>query len=148
MRKVNWQTTIEVVGVTAVVVSLLLVVMEIRQNNNLMEAEARYNRLQASLQPNYIVAESSGISLAKVLLTPRSELEPEEQLVQSVMWHNTFRIDEWSFRELPRDELPLEDWRRVMTLPGAQETWDERSNTYDIEFALWFRENVIDQIQN
>ena len=149
MSKNNWQTTIEGIGITAVVISLLLVVMEIRQNNELMEAEARYNRLQVALQANYLIAESTNFSLAQLLLKPTSELDVEENLVRTLMGDNTFRINEWSFRELPRNELPLEAWRQIMvSYPGAREVWEQRSNRYDSEYSQGYSENAIDEIPN
>ena len=137
---------IEGVGVTAVVVSLLLVVMEIRQNNLLMEAEARYNRLQVSLQQNYVVVETSNISAAEVLLKPISELSAEELLISRLMWTNSILAFEWSFRELPRDELPVGNWRRLMeTYPSLQDIWEQSYNNYNSAFTQWFIENVIDK---
>jgi len=51
---------------------------------------------------------------------------------------------EWSFRELPRSELPVETWRRFTQQNDIlRSVYERERDSLDPEFVAWFDEVVL-----
>lgn len=143
--KSSWKGIFETVGIIAVVVSLILVYFEINQNNELMAAEARYNRLNASIALNMAIAQDSQISLAHVHVVPASELTPEENVVLRSFWWTAFAIAEWTYYDLNSNEWPIKLWKARFNSTNGNAHWNDRKNEFSDEFINYIDENVVEK---
>ena len=139
----KWKNLIEGIGIVAVIVSVLFVAYEIRQNNELMAAQDRYNRLTA-LTSN-IGSHFANSDLALISSKSRSGLEllPEEEIALTYYNLQTNYIREWTFYELPENELPNELWKLSFRNPSTLNRWNETKNVFGDEFVRYIDERII-----
>ena len=135
----EWLTLTANLGVIAGIVFLAL---EIQQNNALMASEARYNRFEASNILPQLLLESSGLDLLEVVGKPIEELSPVEVNAIGLYGNMMFNSVEWTFRELPPSELPIERWRRIINQERYRNVWAIRKTEYEADF-IQFMETVI-----
>ena len=141
--KIKWKDVAEIIGVVAVVVSLLIVAVEIRQNNELMVAQDRYNRLSVltSLQDHPI--ENLALREAMIKYFQGAELSNQEDFMVEMFWRQNFTVVEWTFKELELAELPLEGWRDTWSSPGVLDKWNENKFRYSSEFVNFIDTNIV-----
>lgn len=125
-----------------VIAGIVFLVIEINQNNELLAAQDRYNRLQvATYGPNLFLEDAD---LPTIFYeTDPSERTVAEKNVVGFYWENLMRGFEWTFRELPIDEIPAERWRRGVDCDFILDGWERRRSVYDPEFAEYFETNVL-----
>ena len=101
MKKIDLSQTITVLANIGVIAGIVFLVIELQQNNELMEAEARFNRMTAvtesytieALQPEIttiLLKESNGDSLTEL----------EDFRIQA-FWMRVLKVLEWGFIEQP-----------------------------------------------
>jgi hypothetical protein len=145
MNKLNqWLTLAANLGVIA---GILFVAVEIQQNNELLEAEARYNHKETRV--NGLSVFRSNPDLARIYIKRENgdTLTPEEQVQLDSLWDVVFVSWEWEFLEskFGRIDLPIEGWRGNMLAPGVRERWEERKNIFNEEFMNFMESNIIDK---
>ncbi|MBT8067376.1 MAG: hypothetical protein KJO09_09055 [Gammaproteobacteria bacterium] len=133
-----------------VIGGILLLAYELRQNNELMEAEARLNRTNMAIESWRFTAENGD-------LTELRELEKRGEALSSA---DTRRVDaavmaifvviEWTFKELPRESSELNQVREVQrhnfaNSPEYGRVWEARKKSFDPAFVQWMEDNVVDQ---
>lgn len=133
-----------------VIGGILLLAYELRQNNALMEAEARLNRTNMTIESWRFTAENGD-------LTELRELEKRGEVLSSA---DTRRVDaavmaifvviEWTFKELPRGSSELNQVREVQRYnfansPEYGRVWEARKKSFDPAFVRWMEDNVVDQ---
>jgi len=141
--KENWRIIFEAFGLVAVIASLLLVAFEIRQNNELMGAQDRYNRLTA-LTSN-LESIFSNTNLAEVITKDPNQITESEEVALRMYHLQTNYIREWTFLELPAEELPIELWRFSFQNSERRNSWQETKNQFDREFVKFVEEQIIGQ---
>jgi len=141
----RWLTLIANVGVIAGIVFLGI---ELRQNNELLEAEARFNRMRMSWDGWQSYAVNRDLTELMVRAKNGQILAvAEQERVDAV----TMRIlvgMEWSYRELPPgspERLYIRDaLLDVFAGIGADlEVWNRKKTAFDPSFVQWVEENVI-----
>jgi hypothetical protein len=135
MRKENWRFVLESIGLVAVVGSVALVAVELSQNNELMAAEARYNRLGASTQNLILLVENSPLNLVQTIIKPPSEHTAEESTIMESFWFIAFSNANWTFSELPREEYPTAIWERRWGSETARNVWHDNKIYFSEEFV-------------
>jgi len=149
VKKVDVGQAITVLANLGVIGGILLLAYELRQNNELMEAEARFNRLAVATENNDSIFENA--ELADLLLKDRSkaELTELERYRLDLLASRILLTREWTFRELRRSELPVARWRRATEgMPSMRAAYERNKGTYDPEFEEWFEENIINASSN
>jgi hypothetical protein len=132
-----------------VIGGILLLAYELRQNNDLMAAEARFNRLAIVIEGNDKISDNA--ELAELVLKDASneELTPLEQIRMGALAMRVLLTREWSFQEVPRSELPIARWRRsTQNSPAIRASYWLNKDSFDPEFAEWFAENILNEIPN
>ena len=110
MKKINLGQTITIFANIGVIGGILLLAYELRQNNEFMGAQERFNRLTISTGSFISVAENPDFAEAflKSNSDPDSLTAIEEMQLSAQFWR-VLRNQEWTFFELPREQLPIEE---------------------------------------
>ena len=130
----------------AVVAGIIFLALELRQNNDLLEAQARatlsanrLNHIDRILQPEnsaIIVKAGNGQALTD------DELFRYERLKHAIFvsWESDFH----EYQEGLADDLPIEGMRRsFVTYKGLLDTWNRRKAIYSDNFVQFIENEVI-----
>ena len=140
----HWLSLAANVGVIA---GILFLVLELRQTNELMDAEARFNRLSVATENTDKILENP--ELSELILKDRGnqELTALEQYRLNLFAGRMLQTREWAFRELPRSELPSARWRSATEgFPTLRKVYESNRGSYNPEFEGWFDDNIINKI--
>ena len=129
---------------------LLLLAFELRQNNELMEADARMNRTAMSVDAWRFFAENGDLVELRERENSGEELSNAEiRRVNSAVM-SVFVIVAWTFAELSEESSDLRQVREVQrhnfaNSPEYRRVWETRKSTFDPAFVHWMEENVVNQ---
>jgi hypothetical protein len=135
-----------------VIAGIVFVAVEVRQNNRLLEAQARYSLRQYRSD------------IADSIMTPHvldathkyangESLAPAEKSAALMTALKVIELWEWQHGEyaagmLRRETLPVDSWRLWFHGKGQspvpiQEIWELRKNVMNPDFTKFFEENVV-----
>ncbi len=139
---------IELVGIAAVVLSLAFVAYEIRQNNELMAAEARQVRTSMVIDSWRFGAENGELAELRGRERRGEDLTDIERERVDALIMAVFVSLDWQFRELSADSPELDQVREVQRYNFANKAeyprvWKIRKDSFRPEFVKWMDENVI-----
>lgn len=152
MKKFDLGQTISVLANIGVIVGIVFLAIEVNQNNNLLEAEARRAVLDRRTSSAELVAGNH--QLATILAKAASgEALTEGESVQMDAFNRRLLVSfEWQFGEYQRGALELapemlNGWRAAYYSKdrGLQQTWAYWRNQTVPGFAEFFERNVVDQ---
>jgi hypothetical protein len=135
-----------------VIAGIIFLAVELRQNNELLAADARFNRLQLSWNGWQSLAEHGDLTDLIVATKNGEILEGSEQLRVDAVSMRILITMEWSYRELPPDSP-----ERLYLLGALQETfsgtgigadlriWESKKSRLDPGFVQWVEENVLSE---
>ena len=139
----SWLTLLANLGV---LVGIFFLAIELRQNNELMEAEARFNRVSVSKEA-YNIQSTNG-ELAEIVVKVRND-EPltEVELYRYTSMIMRFLVNmEWMFRELPADsserKYTEDQMRRSLAFELNQQILSEHIDGFDPDFVDWVESTV------
>ena len=144
MKKIDLGQTVAILANVGVIAGIVFLGYELRQNNELMAAEQRFNRLIIATGTPTMVAENPDLAQAYVKANndPDSLNAVERVQLNAVFWR-VFQNMQWTFFELPREELPIEEWRSNPRNIGHWCVgWAARKNHLDQEFVRFMEEDV------
>jgi hypothetical protein len=150
MRKIGLGQTIHILANIGVIGGILLLAFELKQNNELMAAEARFNRLTMVSDAWRFRAENSDLANLRIRAINGDSLsEPDIWRIESSIMA-TFVLLQWTFRELPIGSPEIRQMKEVQryhfdTDPSYQKVWETRSSAFDPDFVQWMEENVVNQ---
>lgn len=127
----------------AVFAGIVFLVVEIRQTNELMAVEERFNRLSALTGLQETLLENANLPAILAKLASGQELELEEQIAFNAYLNMNTRSREWTFRELPYEELPISFWRRLYSSPWTEEHFHEFKSDWDPEFVEFIERDIL-----
>jgi len=153
-----WKETAEVIGVLGIIGSLIFVTFEIQQNNDLMEADARFAHMEA--RAGWFDSLASDEQLTRLIAKGREgeALHTSEQFQLMALYHKLFTQMEWEVQEgefRGRFTVPLGgyigafgNWpgTDMPVYPGLLETWEQSKSEYAPEFVQFVDENVINEL--
>ena len=149
MKRFEFGQVMTLIANVGVLCGILLLAFELRQNNELMRADARQNRVQMSVDAWRFFASSGDIVELREREKSGEELSNAEtrRITAAVM--SVLVIVAWTFAELP-DESDLRQVREVQRYnfangPEYRRVWEMRKSTFDPAFVLWMEENVVNQ---
>ncbi len=138
-----------------VIAGLIFLAMEIRQNNRLLAAQARYSLRQ------YRSDIADSLMLPHVIEATHKwargeEISPEERSTGLMVAIKIVELWEWQYGEyaagmLQKSELPIGAWRLWFHDQGpfpvpVREIYDIRKNVLSPEFVEFFDEQVVLQV--
>jgi hypothetical protein len=143
-----WKETAEVLGVVGIIAGIAFLGLELRQNNDLMEAEARFNRLTTVVDAWQFIAEHGDLAELRDQFHNNEALSSAEhrRLLGAVM--SVLLLVEWTFREMGENSTELNQVRAVQRRTFADSAlsrhiWADRKNSFDPNFVQWMEENVV-----
>ena len=141
MKTENLNRWLTLAANVAVLIGILFVALELQQNNELMEAEARFNRLSVSRDAWQSMAENG--DYADVLVrAERGEVlsETDEFRATASMMRYLVNMD-WMYRELPPDSPERLYAEKSMLTNVANplfvRVWDDRKDHFSPSFVQW-----------
>lgn len=150
--KLDFGKTVSILANVGVIASIVFLGVELRQNNELMEAEARAARNARLGEIPQIVSTDEG--LADVLLRARSGATLTESEEFQVLSFNVLRLrgQEAFFREFQAgtvEAIPIENWRSNfysdMWGPPQSETWSSARRYFQEDYVQWIEENIVNE---
>ena len=142
MKFKSFSKLVSALGNLGVLVGLVLVAIELNQTNDLMAAQDRWNRFSALTSNQALYIENADMVSIFNKVEFGEELTPGEQLALDLIQRNAMRLREWTFRELPKEELPIEQWERAFSSDMTRNFWIREKHEYESEFAE-FIDNVL-----
>lgn len=133
-----------------VILGIFFLAYELRQNNELMEAEARLNRTILTIDAWRSTSQNPHLA----------ELREKEKRGEPLSSAETRQIDaevmaifvtiDWAFGELSRDSSEVNQILEVQRYnfansPEYDRVWQSRKHTFDPEFVQWMEKNVVNQ---
>jgi len=157
MKKIEVGQVITILANLGVIAGIVFLAIELRQNNEYMAANARYDMLQNQVALLDQIALSPELSELAVRAMDSEELSPAEQMRLDALAIKSLRNWMWEYEEyqagrLELAQLPVATWRAmyngqsgVISLPLV-EMWNlglvSQSNP---SFARFMEDNVIEQ---
>ena len=146
----KFKDNIEIVGIAAVVMSLGFVAYEIRQNNELMAAEARQVRTGMVVDAWRFTAEHGDLADIRVRDNNGEEIADAERNRIDSHVMSVYVLLDWTFQELTENSPEMIQARKVQRFnfanhSGYRRVWEARKNSFRPEFVLWMDENVANQ---
>jgi hypothetical protein len=123
---------------------IVFLAFELRQNNDLMEADARFNRLSISRDAWQSIADNGELTELMVRARNGEELTDVESR-RNFADEMRFLVNmEWMFREMPPNSPERQYVKQniVASLsdPFFHSVWDDRKSYFDSEFVDWVEE--------
>ena len=150
MKRIEPEQIVTLIASVGVIGGMLLLAYELRQNNELMEAEARLNRVNMVIDAWRFAAENGDVT----------ELREREKAGEELSGTDVRRIDatimavfvmlEWTYRELSGESREMAQVRAVQrymfsNAPEYRRVWNERKAFFDPDFVEWMERNVVDR---
>ena len=151
MKKIRLGETLAILANVGVIGGILLLVYELRQNNDLMAAEARFNRLTMAVDSWRFNAGNGDLAELRAKARNGEALSDAERWRVDGSIMAIFVMLDWTFRELQGDSSEMSQVRQVQQYNFANdvsysEIWEDRKTSFDPEFVQWMQENVIDVV--
>ncbi len=150
MIKIDLGQTFRILANIGVIGGILLLAFELQQNNELMAAEARFNRLTMVVDAWRFTAEHGDLYELRERANNNEVLSRAEQIRVDASVMAVFVMLEWTFRELSKDSPEMNQVREVQRYTFANEAstskvWEARKNSFDPAFVQWMEQNVINR---
>ena len=137
----------EIIGTTAVVVSLIYLAVQIRQSNQHMAHEAQRSRAQA-VRENL----KGMVDYAETFVKDKSDevLTATESFRMHMYWMGALFSYQTSFQQLPRSEIigHAAFFRRFFeTLPTLHDVWRQNRDTFHPDFVRFMEADVLSVVE-
>ena len=144
MKKIDLGQSITILANLGVIAGIVFLGIELRQNNELMEAEARFNRVSIATRTSTIMAENPDLADLFVRANNNEELTAGEESRLRNFSYRVYTNMEWTFRETPED-VPLITWQRIVATPFYRKYWELRKTEFDPAFVQFMDENIVNR---
>ena len=144
MNKLNqWLALAANIGVIA---GIIFLGFELRQNNQNLQAEARYNHKESRAQPSMEIAFSPVFAGIQHKVRNLEELSSIERIQYEEFVHATFVTWNWEYDEFSRGriEIPIEGYRNFLRqAPLLEEIWNSNKGSYSVQFGKFMDLEVL-----
>jgi len=144
MKEIDLGHMIGVAANLGVIAGIVFLGVELRQNNELMAAGARFNRLQIATASYTFIAGDP--QFAGLLARTDQSMDGITAAEREQLLNFGSRVllnQQWTYFELPRKELPIENWRRISQRAHWRLAWTERRDAVNPEFEAWIDEYIL-----
>jgi hypothetical protein len=147
MKTIDLGKTMALVANIGVIGGILLLAYELRQNNELMAAEARQVRTGMVIDAWRFNAENGDIAEIRVRERNGEEISEAGRLRVDAYVMSVYVLLDWTFQELPASSPEMNQVRKVQSYNFAnyseyRRVWEARKNSFRPEFVQWMDENV------
>lgn len=150
MKRIDVGKTMTLVANIGVIGGILLLAYELRQNNELMAAEARQIRTSMVIDAWRFSAENSDLAEIRVRERNGEEVSDADwQRIDSYVM-SVFVMLDWTLLELSANSPEMNQVREVQSYNFAnrseyRKVWEVRKNSFRPEFVQWMEANVVNR---
>ena len=126
-----------------VFVGIVFLAVELRQNNELMESERRYNRLQVGTAINSTFIENPNLAEILIKATSGQEITGTERYLLDSHINNVFQIWQWYWLEVPPAEFPTSLISANFQNQFVVSRWESYKQLFIPEFVQFIEDNFI-----
>ncbi len=149
-----WKDTAEVIGVLGIIAGIVFLGFELRQNNELLEAEARYNHMQARSGVMSQLHQNAGLATIVAKAREHQPLTSAEQTQLDYFYFDMFVAWEWEYREGEEGSLEVPIWAyresfrnlpgtEIPISPGQAEAWEKHRPAFSADFVEFMDQEVL-----
>ena len=145
MKKIDVGQTATILANVGVIAGIVFLGLELHQNNELMEAEARRARALSAEESYRIVVENADIAELLAKDAADEDLSSVDQIRLNTFWMRNLLDIELALTELAENDLrPIISRQRsyFRSLPSLRGTWGNSKEFFTDEFVQWYDENV------
>ncbi len=143
MKKIDLGQSITILANLGVIAGIIFLGVELRQNNELMEAEARFNRLSIQTGSNTLVAGNTDLAQVLAKANRNEELTDAEQLQARNFNVRVLSNMQWTYREVPESEAPVELWRSLHKENLHRRVfWETQKTMFNQDFVEFYEKAV------
>lgn len=148
MKRIDLAQTIQILANVGIIAGLVFLGVELRQNNALMAAEARFNRRVLYNEVWRMTAENGDLAEVFDRAARGETLATAEwrrvNALTMISWLNTA----WQFQELSEDSPEMRSSAAFLRAgfannPNQQRLWENNKPGFDPGFVAWMEENVV-----
>ena len=149
MKKRDVGPVLAILANAGVIASIFFLAMQLRQNNELMDAERRFNRLEISTGSVTLLATTPSLAAAVAKFDDPTaaiddlQLTPGEYTQVRAYYSRVIRNQEWTYSELPKSELPVQEWKSLARRRSWRVGWTAEKNARDEGFVEWMEGNIL-----
>ena len=148
MKKIDFSQTVTILANIGMIGGILLLAYELRQNNELMAAEARFNRVALVTDVWHFTAEHGDITELREQIRNEEVISGAEHRRVNATVMAVFVVLEWTYRELSEDSREMQQVREVQrynfaNYPEYRTVWETRRDSFHPSFVQWMEDNVI-----
>ena len=152
MRKIDFSQTFHILANIGVIAGIAFLAFELRQNNDLLEAEARARRTEIRISGADLISSNPELNRALTLEAGRETLTPEQDNLLRIYWGSVLTRWQYVYGEhrrglIDEDDVPIADWGLVISQsPILTEVWRERGTiSYRPDFVRFMEENIVSE---
>jgi hypothetical protein len=149
MKKRDVGPVLAILANAGVIASIFFLAMQLRQNNELMDAERRFNRLEISTGSVTLLATTPSLAAAVAKFDDPTaaiddlQLTPGDYTQVRAYYSRVIRNQEWTYSELPKSELPVQEWKSLARRRSWRVSWAAEKNARDEGFVEWMEGNIL-----
>ena len=147
MKKIDLGQTVGILANIGVIVGIVFLAIEIRQNNELMEADARFNRLSLSTEAYNLLSTNRELATIQVKVANKEGLT-EVEAFQASMAEMRFLLNmEWMFNEMPSNSSERNYVEKQLIQNLAPDSFqlkvfEDNKNLFEAKFVSWIKINI------
>jgi hypothetical protein len=153
MKKIDFGQTVTILANVGVIAGIVFLAVELHQNNDLLRAQASFNRFSVERYRRTQVTENVGglgeIMYKKSLGETLSGLDEFRynvaiaDLLDSLRW----QYSEMTAGRLPENSINFRDWRGIFgLLPEISQRLRTEEESWDPDFNEFVKENIEDRV--
>ena len=149
-----WKEIAEVIGVLGIIAGIVFLGFELRQNNDFLAAQARYN-LRVQRLGALEAVDSAHVMEALLKYGSGDNATPAEIAISRTLAVRLIGLWDWQYDEyragmLERQQLPVGAWRLWYHGQGqypvpVEEMWQIRKEIVNPDFVQFMEENVVNE---
>ena len=149
MKLEKWALVAEVISGTAIVISLVILIFEVRGNTDAVQAQSSASRLESDRARRYpLIVNEGGLTEAILKRNNGEQLSEVEQFQVAMYYRDVLDALRWQFAEAQAGRLSEMPVRRLAGFragnqPGLDEEFDRQRPTMDPEFIRFWEDNFI-----
>jgi hypothetical protein len=149
MKKRDVGPVLAILANAGVIASIFFLAIQLRQNNELMDAERRFNRLEISTGSVTLLATTPSLAAAVAKFDDPTaaiddlQLTPGDYTQVRAYYSRVIRNQEWTYSELPKSELPVQEWKSLARRRSWRVSWAAEKNARDEGFVEWMEGNIL-----
>jgi hypothetical protein len=151
MTKPSLSHAIQIVANIGVIAGIVFLAIELRQNNEVLTAEARLQRAQTRIDGLTEALNNPDLVRARLTDSRRGELTAEERYLLELFWEITLNRWQYVHGEMQAGlvdpgDIPVAGWKRTMsTYPSFYAAWEQaKSTAFRKDFVTWMEQNVVE----